>query len=167
MVVHNNFGFYANDPLVIVENCRGILLQLKNSYILSARSFTLYPAHSRVGWAAWLRSLALRHSVPSIPPNCGDITSRVAVLNAAHCIDTKAKKCKYEIYHIFKWESNPQSVIFPVPLHHSYILILTNLKKNPQHVKEIKHIKLSKVIITDKTQTAALTLKVTNLILNR
>ena len=55
-------------------------------------SFTLYPAHSRVDWG----NLVLRHSVPHFPPNSGGIACWVAELNAALCLDTRAKKWKYK-----------------------------------------------------------------------
>ena len=54
-------------------------------------SFTLYPAHSRVGRG----NLVLRHSVSHFLPNSGDIACCVAELNAALNLDTRAKKWKY------------------------------------------------------------------------
>ena len=54
-------------------------------------SFTLYPAHSRVGRG----NLVLRHSVPHFLPNSGAIACWVAELNAALNLDTRAKKYKY------------------------------------------------------------------------
>ena len=49
---------------------------------------------------------------------------RVAELNAAHCLDTRAKKWKYKfksIFHLIEWESNPQPVGFDfVPLRHDW-----------------------------------------------
>ena len=55
-------------------------------------SFTLYPAHSRVG----IGNLVLRRSVTHLLPNSGGIACRVAELNAALYLDTKAKKWKYK-----------------------------------------------------------------------
>ena len=55
-------------------------------------SFTLYPAHSRVG----RENLVLRHLVPHFLPNSGGIAFRVAELNAALNLDTRAKKWQYK-----------------------------------------------------------------------
>ena len=55
-------------------------------------SFTLYPAHSRVGRG----NLVLRHSVPHFLPNSGGIACWVAKLNVALNLDTRAKKWKYK-----------------------------------------------------------------------
>ena len=60
-----------------------------HTYLLS---FTLFPAHSRVGRG----NLVLRHSVAHFPPNSGGIACWVAELNAALCLDTRAKKWKYK-----------------------------------------------------------------------
>ena len=78
-------------------------------------SFTLYPAHSRVG----RRNLVLRHSVPHFPPSFGGIACWVAELNAALCLDTRAKKWKYKckkIFYFLEWGSNPQPLDFTVTL---------------------------------------------------
>ena len=79
-------------------------------------SFTLYPAHSRVG--RW--NLVLRLSVLHFPPNSGDIACWVAEFNAALVLDTRAKKCKYKfkwIFHLLEWGSSPQPVGFTVTLY--------------------------------------------------
>ena len=55
-------------------------------------NFTLYPLHSKVDRA----NLVLRHFVPHFTPNFLDIGCWVAELNAALCVDTRAKKWKYE-----------------------------------------------------------------------
>ena len=55
-------------------------------------SFTLYPAHSRVGRG----NLVLRDSVPHFLPNSGAIACCVVELNAALSLDTRAKKWKYK-----------------------------------------------------------------------
>ena len=55
-------------------------------------SFTLHPIHSRVGRG----NLLLRHSVPHFLPNSGGIACLVAELNAALCLDTRAKKWEYK-----------------------------------------------------------------------
>ena len=61
-------------------------------------SFTLFPAHSRLG----------RSSVKTLlyPNPCW-----LAELNAAYCLDTRAKKSIYKfkkIFHFFEWDSNSQ-----------------------------------------------------------
>ena len=48
----------------------------------------LYPAHSRVSRG----NLMLRYSVPHFPASPGGIARGVAELNAALCMDTRAKK---------------------------------------------------------------------------
>ena len=51
-------------------------------------SFTLYPAHSRVGGG----KLVLRHSVLHFPRSSEGIACRVAELKAALFLDTRAMK---------------------------------------------------------------------------
>ena len=83
--------------------------------ILNQISFTLYPAHSRVG----RENLVLRYSVPHFLPNSGGIACWVTELNAALNLDTRVKKWKYkfkEIFHLLEWGSNPQPVGFTITL---------------------------------------------------
>ena len=81
----------------------------------SSASRYLYPAHSRIGRG----NLVLRHTVSHFPLSSGGIAWWVAELNAALCLDTRAKKWKYkckETFHFFEWGPNPQLVDFTVTL---------------------------------------------------
>ena len=73
----------------------------------------LYPAHIRVGRV----NIVLRHSVPHFSPNSWGIARWVAELNAALCLDARARNeniCKFKsIFHFLEWGTNPQ----PVMLH--------------------------------------------------
>ena len=55
-------------------------------------SFTLYPAHCRVG----RENIVLKHSVTHFLPNSGGIACWMEELNAALVLDTRAKKWKYK-----------------------------------------------------------------------
>ena len=48
------------------------------------------------------RNIVWRHSVPHFLPNSGDIACWVAELNAAFCLDTRAKKCKYMLCNFIR-----------------------------------------------------------------
>ena len=62
---------------------------VKTQFFKSAQiSFTLYPAHSRVGRG----NLVLIHSVRLFPTNSGDIAIGVSELNAAFCLDARARE---------------------------------------------------------------------------
>ena len=76
-----------------IVNSRSLHLFRLDFFILSFISFTLHPAHSRVGRG----NLVLRHSVLYCPPNSGGIACWVTELNAALCLGIKAKKLKYFI----------------------------------------------------------------------
>ena len=105
----NDFKLNLLNTCLIIPTAR--IEFLKNLKI----SFPLYPSHSRVGKG----NLSLRHSVPHFLPNSGGIACRVAELNAALVLDTKAKKWIYkfkELFHLFEWRSNPQPVGFTVTL---------------------------------------------------
>ena len=54
--------------------------------MVSKNSFTLYPAHSRIGRG----TIVLRHSVPHSPPNSGGISCKVAGLDTAQTERRKA-----------------------------------------------------------------------------
>ena len=85
-------------------------------------SFTLYPAHSRVGRG----NLVSRHSVPHFLPNSEGIACWVAERNAVLWLDTRAKKRKYkfkQVFHLLEWGLNPQPVDLQshfVPLRHDW-----------------------------------------------
>ena len=55
-------------------------------------SFTLYPAHRRIGRG----NLVLRHFVTHLLPDSRGIACWVSELNASLCLDTRAKKWTYK-----------------------------------------------------------------------
>ena len=78
-------------------------------------SFTLYPAHIRVGRG----NLVLRLTVPHFPLSSRGVAYWGAELNAALCLDNRAKKWKYkckQIFYLLEWGSNLQPVYFTVTL---------------------------------------------------
>ena len=63
--------------------------------------------------------LVLRQTVPHFPPSSGGIACSMAEVNAALCLDTRAKKWKYKcnlIFRFLEWGSNPQPVDITVTL---------------------------------------------------
>ena len=88
-------------------------------------SFTLYPSYSRV----------LKHSIPHFPLSSGSIACWVAELNAALCLDTRARKrrkykCKY-IFHFLECGSNSQPVDFTVTLCAPAPRLASGVETNP------------------------------------
>ena len=69
-------------------------------------SFTLYPAHSRVG----RRNILLRHSAPHFPPNSGSIEWR----NSTPRFCTRVKKWNKfkQVFHTLEWGSNTTSRVY-------------------------------------------------------
>ena len=87
-----------------------LLIIYANDIFKTFISFTLYPAHSRVGRG----NLVLRHSIPPFLPNFGGIACWVAQLNAALCLDTRTKKWKDNIISFSRTGIEPTTSRFTV-----------------------------------------------------
>ena len=95
--------------------------------LLNQISFTLY--HSRV----FRGNLVLRHYVSHYPPSSGSIACWVAELNAALCLDNRAKKWKYTSKYFISSSgdrTHDQSILQThiMPLRHDWRLLCINDK---------------------------------------
>ena len=68
----------------------------------------------------------LRHSTFHFPSNSEHIVCWVAELYTALCFDTRKKMWKYQIYHFFEWESNPQLIARYITLNKQFYMRKTN-----------------------------------------
>ena len=94
-------------------------------------SFTLYPAHRRMG--RW--NLVLRHSVPRFLPNLGGFACQVTELHAALCLEPERRNehINFNKYFISSSEASPTKPFEETTTSHGQSHTLVSLRHDWPH----------------------------------